>query len=124
MVDLLVLVVQGLVRAPSVFAGRRKLKAGNGRGGQVPEPDPLALCGKFAGAHQQERDRSQDPSHHIILPSGTLASRAFVSGTVAAVIALSDGRDSLPCRNFLRGRGQLERSTWRKRGRLRRNRCR
>src|ERR1700738_872513 len=45
-------------------------------------------------------------------------------GTLGAVIPLSDGRDFSPCRNFLPGRGQLERSTSLKRDRHRRNRCR
>src|SRR6266702_1325746 len=69
MVDLLVLVIQGLVRTPVGLAGRRKLEAGNGLRRQIPEPDALALAlrGGFAGKRQQ-RDQHQTPTHQIVLP--------------------------------------------------------
>ena len=50
MIDLFVLVVERLVRSPAVGSGRGKLETGNGRGGEVPEPDTFSLRGKFASA--------------------------------------------------------------------------
>src|SRR5262245_25526329 len=66
-VDLLVLVIQGLVGTPIVLSGRRKLKFRDGRGGQIPQSDAFSLRGRFIGAHRQQCRQSQYPSHRAVL---------------------------------------------------------
>src|SRR5579864_344029 len=65
MFDLLVTVVQGLIRAPFILACGRQLKAVDGRRRQVPEPDAFSLRGKGTGQSQQRQANRDQLAWHV-----------------------------------------------------------
>src|SRR5215831_13241622 len=58
MVDFLVLVAEGQVGSPRVLSGRRKLKSGDGRAGEVPQANAFALRAELAW--HGDRDNTND----------------------------------------------------------------
>ena len=102
-IDLLVPVVQGQVRAPGVFAGGRKLETGDRRRRQVPEPDALALRHELAGRSKRKQTDDEGSIRRSCMatlpfPIGPLIALSSPNGVFSARRQMLPIRASRPAR--------------------------